>query len=287
MGDQRTVSMGGPESEELRNALPCVLAKLELSNHKQRQWLLENSAIIDYSGWLRELLECKTYGMVVEHLCARNTLLPPQDAVLEGRMTVALDLDNTLISPSSILWRSQCDFEPPTQLALSSSWIHVLGLSDCTLWHDTRLGKEALFKDLAILGRDLRKVVLVDNDPGFFCQPGSGNEIVIGKFTGQRSDDGLLKLLPVLQSLAQLDDVRPAVRTYQQPQAQGGNQTRKREWVAPMESPLEWVAPGALSLICDEEAHKMSISLSHLRPSEGLVYMSMRMLRVISDGSKP
>ncbi|EFJ21686.1 hypothetical protein SELMODRAFT_417095 [Selaginella moellendorffii] len=100
---------------------------------------------------------------------------------------------------------------------------YVLGLSDCMLWHDTRLGKEALFKDLAILGRDLHKVVLVDDDPGFFCQPGSGNEIVIGKFTGQRSDDELLKLLPVLQSLAQLDDVRPAVRTYQQPQAQEGN----------------------------------------------------------------
>ncbi|EFJ21691.1 hypothetical protein SELMODRAFT_417101 [Selaginella moellendorffii] len=225
--DQRTVSMGGPELEELRNALPCVLAKLELSNHKQRQWLLENSAIIDYSGWLRELLECKTYGMVVEHLCARNTLLPPQDAVLEGRMTVVLDLDNTLIFSSSILRRSQCDFEPPTQLAFSdprgTRFRYVLGLSDCTLWHDTRLGKEAQFKDLDILGRDLRKVVLVDDDPGFFCQPGSGNEIVIGKFTGQRSDDGLLKLLPVLQSLAQLDDVRPAVCTYQQPQAQGNN----------------------------------------------------------------
>ncbi|EFJ21689.1 hypothetical protein SELMODRAFT_417098 [Selaginella moellendorffii] len=211
--------------------LPSIELSLELSNHEQR--LKSLPSLVTQAG------SCKTYGMVVEHLCARNTLLPPQDAVLEGRMTVALDLDNTLISFTSLLRRSQCDFEvrddgspsasrsdristsswtpwrclprlcysarPPTQLALSSSWI-LVGLASG-----------------GASGRDLRKVVLVDDDPGFFCQPGSGNEIVNGKFTGQRSDDGLLKLLPVLQSLAQLDDVRPAVCTYQQPQAQGNN----------------------------------------------------------------
>ncbi|EFJ16504.1 hypothetical protein SELMODRAFT_421682 [Selaginella moellendorffii] len=176
---------------------------LELSNHEQR--LKSLPSLVTQAG------SCKTYGMVVEHLCARNTLLPPQDAVLEGRMTVALDLDNTLVSSTSILLhrRSQCDFEVRDNG--SRKCIKKRPHLDEFLDALALFAEEALFKDLAILGRDLRKVVLVDDDPGFFCQPGSGNEIVIGKFTGQRSDDELLKPLPVLQSLAQLDDVRPAV----------------------------------------------------------------------------
>ncbi|EFJ32214.1 hypothetical protein SELMODRAFT_407504 [Selaginella moellendorffii] len=172
--------------------------------------------------------------MVVEHLCARNTLLPPQDAVLEGRMTVALALDNTLVSSTSILLhrRSQCDFEVRDngsrkcikKRAHLDEFLDALALfAEVVLFSSAPYAARSSRDSLPIRSWDLRKVVLVDDDPGFFCQPGSGNEIVIGKFTGQRSDDELLKLLPVLQSLAQLDDVRPAVRTYQQPQAQEGN----------------------------------------------------------------
>ncbi|EFJ33840.1 hypothetical protein SELMODRAFT_406688 [Selaginella moellendorffii] len=121
-------------------------------------------------------------------------------------MTVALDLDNTLISSTSILLhrRSQCDLE-----------VRDNGSRKCIKKRphlDEFLDALALFAEAVLFS------------PAPYAARSSRDLL-------PRSDDELLKLLPELQSLAQLDDVRPAVRTYQQPPAQVvRGQGLKRTW---------------------------------------------------------
>ncbi|MCO5605242.1 hypothetical protein L7F22_059422 [Adiantum nelumboides] len=67
-------------------------------------------------------------------------------------------------------------------------------------------------KDLSVLGRDLRRTVIIDNNPfSFVLQPLNGIPCV--PFTGEHSDDQQLLgvLLPLLQYLSSQDDIRPAL----------------------------------------------------------------------------
>eukprot|EP00878_Enallax_costatus_P003790 GHUV01004006.1.p1 GENE.GHUV01004006.1~~GHUV01004006.1.p1 ORF type:complete len:405 (+),score=88.36 GHUV01004006.1:185-1399(+) len=69
-------------------------------------------------------------------------------------------------------------------------------------------GREGV-KDLSGFGRDLSRVVLVDNSPySFMLQPSNGLPCM--PFHGQSTDKQLLGvILPLLQSLSQLPDIRP------------------------------------------------------------------------------
>lgn len=68
-------------------------------------------------------------------------------------------------------------------------------------------------KDLRCLGRDLRHVVLVDNNPfSYMFQPFNG--VPVTSWYGDKNDTELVSLLHILEQLSYAEDVRPILKDY-------------------------------------------------------------------------
>jgi Dullard-like phosphatase family protein len=65
-------------------------------------------------------------------------------------------------------------------------------------------------KDLTVLGLDLAKVAIVDNCPQVYRLQ-INNGIPIKSWYDDPTDDGLITLLPFLETLADANDVRPVI----------------------------------------------------------------------------
>ncbi|CAI7788566.1 unnamed protein product [Closterium sp. NIES-53] len=77
------------------------------------------------------------------------------------------------------------------------------------------IGTRQHVKDLAVLGRDLRRTVIIDNNPfAFLLQPVNGVPCV-PFFGGEGSDRQLLQvLLPLIETLSLHPDVRPFLSSH-------------------------------------------------------------------------
>ncbi|KAL3851437.1 hypothetical protein ACJIZ3_013319 [Penstemon smallii] len=85
---------------------------------------------------------------------------------------------------------------------------HRLYRNSCTLINGRYV------KDLSRTGRDMKSVVLVDDNPDSYeLQPENG--IPINQFYDDDEDEELNKLIPFFQGLDSVEDVRDAVKVYQ------------------------------------------------------------------------
>jgi CTD small phosphatase-like protein 2 len=180
---------------------------------------------------------------------ARNSFLLPRQTRHSHKKTLVLDLDETLVHSTLDGSDQLCDFAFPVSLGsithmvsvrkrphlhtflarmsrhfevvvfTASQQIYAEQLLDivdpkgefirhriyrdsCVVWEGNYL------KDLTVLGRDLAHTIIVDNSPqAFGFQPENG--VPIKSWYDDGEDMELLRLLPFLEDLAHVDDVRP------------------------------------------------------------------------------
>ncbi|KAI0563908.1 NLI interacting factor-like phosphatase [Gracilaria domingensis] len=176
-------------------------------------------------------------------------LLPTPSQHAEGRICLVLDLDETLVH-SSFTPLPNADFEIPLDmqgeihtvyvkkrpgvdnfLKKASEWFEiviftaslalyanpVVDLLDPHNLVELRLYREhcvliggCYVKDIAKLGRDLKRTVIIDNSPlSYVLQP--ENAIPISAFFTDDNDRELDKTLALLEQARKLDDVRKAL----------------------------------------------------------------------------
>jgi len=179
-------------------------------------------------------------------IAADNTpLLPPPSPELAGRKCLVLDLDETLVH-SSFKPIPNPDFIIPVEIedqvhkvyvlkrpgvdtflqrlgpmyeivvftaSLSKYADPVLDLLDTTRVVHHRLFREActnykgnFVKDMSRLGRDIKKVLIIDNSPSsYMFHP--ENAIPCESWYDDEHDTELLDLLPLLEALTKVDNV--------------------------------------------------------------------------------
>ncbi|XP_029692600.1 uncharacterized protein isoform X3 [Takifugu rubripes] len=193
-----------------------------------------------------EFCECE-YCIPPDEQVPVKPLLPPTESHDAKKICVVIDLDETLVH-SSFTPVSDADFIIPVEIEGTVHQVYVLKrphvdeflkrmgeLFECVLFTaslskyadpvsdmlDTwgafrnRLFRESCVfhkgnyvKDLSRLGRDLDKVIIIDNSPvSYIFQP--ENAVPVVSWFDDKSDTELLDLIPFFERLSQADDIYP------------------------------------------------------------------------------
>lgn len=183
-----------------------------------------------------------------------NQFLPPQSKDKQGKKTLILDLDETLVHSSFkphpsrmadimlpvnidgrdslvyvlvrpgavefcermsqiyevvIFTASLSKYAEPLVRMLDRSEIwcsHLLFREHCTFVE----AQEAFVKDLSLIGRDLKDLIIIDNSPtSYHFHP--ENALPSRSWYEDSQDRELYEFIPLLQTLAKVEDVRPAL----------------------------------------------------------------------------
>ncbi|CAJ2668062.1 unnamed protein product [Trifolium pratense] len=138
----------------------------------------------------------------------RRMLLPKQTRSCPP-ITLVLDLDETLVHSSlepceDVDFTFTVNFNSEEHIVYRKIFRHRVFRESCVYVEGNYL------KDLTVLGRDLAHVIIIDNSPqAFGFQVDNG--IPIESWFDDPSDRELLLLLPFLESLVGVDDVRPKI----------------------------------------------------------------------------
>ena len=184
----------------------------------------------------------------------KQPVLPPQSEEHAGKLCLVLDLDETLVHCNVDKPTSKYDAKFPVEFgditynvfmkkrpyfkqfleSVSHSFEVVIYTASQHCYadklldlvdRDNKLIHHRLFrhhcinvegnyvKDLRVLGRDLSKTVIIDNSPPAFTYQ-IDNGIPIISWYDEEDDTELLKMIPVLEKLDSLADVRPAIKKY-------------------------------------------------------------------------
>ena len=76
---------------------------------------------------------------------------------------------------------------------------------------DCSFNKGLYIKDLKVIGKDLKDLIIIDNNPVSYAV-NEDNGIPILTWYNDLNDRELLKLIPLLKYLSNVDDVRPIIR---------------------------------------------------------------------------
>ncbi|KAG2459226.1 CTDS1 phosphatase, partial [Polypterus senegalus] len=141
-------------------------------------------------------------------------LLPQVKAKDADKICVVIDLDETLVH-SSFKPVNNADFIIPVEIDgivhqyadpvadLLDKW----GAFHCRLFRESCVFHRGNYvKDLSRLGRDLNKVIIIDNSPAsYIFHP--DNAVPVASWFDDMSDTELLDLLPFFEKLSKVDDV--------------------------------------------------------------------------------
>mmetsp|Transcript_18955 Transcript_18955/g.37219 ORF Transcript_18955/g.37219 Transcript_18955/m.37219 type:complete len:313 (-) Transcript_18955:261-1199(-) len=239
-------------NEMLRNARMNDRIALEQARRSQMQ---DDQTNADSSCCCRMCLSCFNVCCCISPIEGNGPkLLPPQLPAMRGRKCLVLDLDETLVH-SSFTPVPNPDYILPVEIEGVVHHVYVLkrpgtdeflerlgkvyeiviftaslgkyaspllDLLDIHHVIEYRLFRESCtshqgnyVKDLTLLGRDLKSIIIVDNSPAsYMFHP--ENAIAVSSFIDDMSDRELFYALPFLEKMVSVPDVTETLHTYPQ-----------------------------------------------------------------------
>ncbi|XP_078057299.1 carboxy-terminal domain RNA polymerase II polypeptide A small phosphatase 2-like isoform X3 [Mustelus asterias] len=157
---------------------------------------------------LPQVLQCQ-YSWIPD-----TWLLPEIETQVAGRFCLVIDLDETLVH-SSFKPIDNADFTVPLQIEgmtqqyadpvtdLLDKW----GVFRARLFRESCVFHQGSYvKDLSRLGRDLNKIIIIDNSPAsYIFHP--NNAVPVTSWFDDLSDTELLRLIPAFEGLSQAENV--------------------------------------------------------------------------------